>query len=105
MGFLAPVVHIRDNLELGPSSYRITLKGVEIGQGEVQQGKFLAINPGGQAGYSGTQLPGIPTVDPTFACRPCGSAPMCATAPGRGLHRGRLQHGHRHPRQSVDLHP
>lgn len=66
MGFLAPVVHIRDNLELGPSSYRITLKGVEIGQGEVQQGKFLAINPGGQAGYSGTQLPGIPTVDPTF---------------------------------------
>ncbi|AMP40252.1 MULTISPECIES: flagellar biosynthesis protein FlhA [Ralstonia solanacearum species complex] len=66
MGFLAPVVHIRDNLELGPSSYRITLKGVEIGQGEVQQGKFLAINPGGQAGYSGTQLPGTPTVDPTF---------------------------------------
>ena len=66
MGFLAPVVHIRDNLELGPSSYRITLKGVEIGQGEVQQGKFLAINPGGQDGRLGTQLPGTPTVDPTF---------------------------------------
>ncbi|MGN7101562.1 flagellar biosynthesis protein FlhA [Ralstonia holmesii] len=75
MGFLAPVVHIRDNLELGPSSYRITLKGVEIGQGEVQQGKFLAINPGGQDGLGGhgglggrlgTQLPGTPTVDPTF---------------------------------------
>lgn len=69
MGFLAPVVHIRDNLELGPSSYRITLKGVEIGQGEVQQGKFLAINPGGQDGHGerlGTQLPGPPTVDPTF---------------------------------------
>ena len=69
MGFLAPVVHIRDNLELGPSSYRITLKGVEIGHGEVQQGKFLAINPGGQDGHGerlGTQLPGTPTVDPTF---------------------------------------
>ncbi|CAJ0815737.1 MULTISPECIES: flagellar biosynthesis protein FlhA [Ralstonia] len=69
MGFLAPVVHIRDNLELGPSSYRITLKGVEIGSGEVQQGKFLAINPGGQEGHGGrlgTQLPGTPTVDPTF---------------------------------------
>jgi len=75
MGFLAPVVHIRDNLELGPSSYRITLKGVEIGHGEVQQGKFLAINPGGQDGVGsfgghggrlGTQLPGTPTVDPTF---------------------------------------
>jgi flagellar biosynthesis protein FlhA len=66
MGFLAPVVHIRDNLELGPSSYRITLKGVEIGSGEVQQGKFLAINPGGPDGRWSTQLPGTPTVDPTF---------------------------------------
>jgi len=66
MGFLAPVVHIRDNLELGPSAYRITLKGVEIGHGEVQPGKFLAINPGGQEGRLGTQLPGTPTVDPTF---------------------------------------
>ncbi len=32
MGFLVPAVHIRDNLELRPNAYRITLKGVEVGQ-------------------------------------------------------------------------
>jgi flagellar biosynthesis protein FlhA len=34
VGFLSPPVHIRDNLELKPSAYRITLKGVEVGNGE-----------------------------------------------------------------------
>src|ERR1700733_6640821 len=46
MGFLVPAVHIRDNLELRPNAYRITLKGVEIGSGEVFPGMYLAINPG-----------------------------------------------------------
>ncbi|RLM51438.1 flagellar biosynthesis protein FlhA, partial [Halobellus sp. Atlit-31R] len=46
VGFLAPPVHIRDNLELKPSDYRITLKGVEVGTGEAINGQFLAINPG-----------------------------------------------------------
>lgn len=36
MGYLPPVVHIRDNLELPPASYRILMKGVEIGSGEAQ---------------------------------------------------------------------
>jgi flagellar biosynthesis protein FlhA len=46
IGFLVPPVHIRDNLQLRPSAYRITLKGVTIAENEVQVGKFLAINPG-----------------------------------------------------------
>lgn len=62
IGFLSPPVHIRDNLELKPSSYRIALKGVEIGSGDANMGQFLAIDPGM---VSGT-LPGIPTVDPAF---------------------------------------
>lgn len=62
IGFLAPSVHIRDNLEMRPSSYRILLKGVEIGSGEVFLGQFLAINPGV---VSGT-LQGTETVDPAF---------------------------------------
>lgn len=62
VGFLAPTVHIRDNLELKPSSYRITLKGVEIASGESHTGQFLAINPGMVTGA----LPGPETSDPAF---------------------------------------
>ncbi|RZH89886.1 flagellar biosynthesis protein FlhA, partial [Staphylococcus aureus] len=46
MGYLPPVVHIRDNMEVKPSSYRILMKGVEIGHGEAHPGRWLAINPG-----------------------------------------------------------
>jgi flagellar biosynthesis protein FlhA len=62
VGFLAPPVHIRDNLELKPSAYRITLKGVEVGSGEALSGQFLAINPGMANGT----LPGLVTTDPAF---------------------------------------
>ena len=62
VGFLSPAVHIRDNLELKPSAYRITLKGVEVGFGEANMGQFLAIDPGL---VSGT-LPGVQTTDPAF---------------------------------------
>lgn len=62
VGFLVPSVHIRDNLELRPSGYRIMLKGVEVASGEVHVGQFLAINPGMVTG----PLPGPETVDPAF---------------------------------------
>ena len=62
VGFLASPVHIRDNLELKPNAYRITLKGVEIGAGEAFPGQFLAINPGRVAGPLG----GRETRDPAF---------------------------------------
>ena len=62
IGFLSPPVHIRDNLELKPSAYRISLKGVEIGTGEANMGQYLAIDPGM---VSGT-IPGVPTTDPAF---------------------------------------
>ncbi|WP_024549579.1 flagellar biosynthesis protein FlhA [Siccibacter turicensis] len=62
MGFLPPVVHIRDNMDLPPARYRILMKGVEIGSGEAYPGRWLAINPGTAAGT----LPGEATVDPAF---------------------------------------
>jgi flagellar biosynthesis protein FlhA len=62
VGFLSPPVHIRDNLELRPTAYRIALKGVEVGAGEAQVGQFLAINPGMVSGA----LPGAATTDPAF---------------------------------------
>jgi flagellar biosynthesis protein FlhA len=62
VGFLPPAVHVRDNLELRPSAYRITLRGVVMGEGEVFPGMHLAINPGGIA----TPLIGTATTDPAF---------------------------------------
>ena len=62
VGFLSPPVHIRDNLELKPSAYRIALKGVEVGSGEAFAGQFLAINPGMVTGT----LVGTQTTDPAF---------------------------------------
>jgi flagellar biosynthesis protein FlhA len=62
IGFLSAPVHIRDNLELRPNAYRLTLKGVAIGNGEAFPGMYLAINPGRVSG----QLAGTPTQDPAF---------------------------------------
>ncbi|WP_042268996.1 flagellar biosynthesis protein FlhA [Paraburkholderia heleia] len=62
IGFLPPVIHIRDNLELRPNAYRIALKGVEVGTGEAYPGQWLAINPGQVSAV----LPGTPTTDPAF---------------------------------------
>jgi len=62
IGFLPPSVHIRDNLELKPSQYRVLLKGVVVGEGEAFPGMLLAINPGGVS----QTLPGTPTKDPAF---------------------------------------
>lgn len=61
-GFLVPAVHIRDNLDLDPNSYRITLMGVTIGEAEIRHDRELAINPGQVFG----KVEGIETVDPAF---------------------------------------
>ena len=62
VGFLPPAVHIRDNLELHPSSYRILLKGVVVGDGQAFSGMYMAINPG----HIKVPLPGTVTTDPAF---------------------------------------
>lgn len=62
LGFLIPPVHIRDNLDLGPNYYRITLMGVTFGEAEIQLDRDLAINPGQVFG----KINGIDTKDPAF---------------------------------------
>jgi flagellar biosynthesis protein FlhA len=62
LGFLIPPVHIRDNLELAPNAYRITLMGVAVGEAEVYPDRDLAINPGQVFG----EVQGIKTKDPAF---------------------------------------
>ena len=62
LGFLVPPVHIRDNLELDPNAYRITMMGVSSGEGELKHGDELAINPGQVFG----PIKGVETKDPAF---------------------------------------
>ena len=62
LGFLVPSVHIRDNLDLMPNAYRISLMGVTMGEAEVHPDKELAINPGQVFG----SIDGIATHDPAF---------------------------------------
>ncbi len=62
LGFLVPSVHIRDNLDLMPGAYRITLMGVIVGESEVYPERELAINPGQVFG----NLQGITVKDPAF---------------------------------------
>ncbi|HRD48365.1 MAG: flagellar biosynthesis protein FlhA [Candidatus Competibacter sp.] len=62
LGFLIPPVHIRDNLDLAPTAYRIALLGVTAAAAEAFPDRQLAINPGQVHGH----LPGITTQDPAF---------------------------------------
>ena len=62
VGFLPSAVHIRDSLELRPNAYRISIKGVTVGEGEAIAGMLLAINPG----EASVQLTGTSTRDPAF---------------------------------------
>ena len=62
LGFLIQPVHIRDNLDINPGAYRISLNGVVIGEAEIHPERELAINPGRVFGT----LQGIETTDPAF---------------------------------------
>ena len=62
LGFLVPPVHIRDNLDLDPNAYNISLLGVGTGGGELRHDNEMAINPGQVFG----KIEGIATKDPAF---------------------------------------
>ncbi|KVW93052.1 flagellar biosynthesis protein FlhA [Thiobacillus denitrificans] len=60
MGLVVPLIRVRDNLDLKPNSYRITLKGVDVAHGELPSGQVLAVDMGEVLG----QLDGTPGEDP-----------------------------------------
>jgi flagellar biosynthesis protein FlhA len=62
LGFMAPPIHIRDNLQLRPNSYTILIKGAEVVRGEVMTGHVLAIDPG----TAEKGLEGVATKEPCF---------------------------------------
>ncbi len=65
LGFLVQPVRIRDDLNIDPDSYRIVLKGVVRGKGDIKVGRDLAINPGQVYG----ELKGIETLEPAFGLK------------------------------------
>lgn len=62
LGFVVPVIRIRDNIQLRPNAYLIKVKGVPVGQGELLLDHLLAMNPGSAAG----SINGSPTTEPAF---------------------------------------
>lgn len=62
LGFLIPSVHIRDNLDLSPTAYRISLMGVTVGESDIMPEMAMAINPGRVFGT----LQGKVCKDPAF---------------------------------------
>ncbi len=62
MGVIVPSVRVRDNLLMSPNTYKVNLRGIEIGRGELFNGRYLAMN----AGMATAPIDGIPTEEPAF---------------------------------------
>jgi flagellar biosynthesis protein FlhA len=62
MGFVMPAVRILDNMQLGANEYRIRVKEVDSGKGELFPGSLLAMDPKGLP----VDLPGTHTTEPAF---------------------------------------
>ncbi len=63
LGVLIPFVRVRDNFAgLGPNSYCINLRGVEIGRGEVYPDRLMAMETPGVTG----KVSGVPGKEPAF---------------------------------------
>ena len=62
-GMVVPPVHVADNLQLGPRTYAILVKGVEVARGELFTDRLLAINPGHGAARRSRASP---TREPAF---------------------------------------
>ena len=61
-GVVLPPVRIKDNIKLGPKTYRVLIGGHEVAQGEIEPALFMAMNPGTASG----DIRGRKTKDPAF---------------------------------------
>ncbi len=65
IGVVVPPINIRDDLQLRPNQFRVKLKGLAIGEGEVMPGHLLAIDTGAVS----ERVSGIDTTEPWFGLR------------------------------------
>jgi flagellar biosynthesis protein FlhA len=62
LGIIIPPIRIRDNIQLKPNEYRIKIRTIVTGKGELMNGAYLAMDPGSVT----KKIRGIPTVEPAF---------------------------------------
>ncbi|NQT20824.1 MAG: flagellar biosynthesis protein FlhA [Planctomycetes bacterium] len=62
LGFVIPPVRIKDNVQLQPESYRILLRGEQIGEGALSVDGLLAMD----AGNVVEKVAGVQTTEPAF---------------------------------------
>ncbi|NLM20975.1 MAG: flagellar biosynthesis protein FlhA [Peptococcaceae bacterium] len=62
LGFIVPVIRVRDNMNLQPNQYVIKIKGADIASGELLADHYLAFS----GGLDNEDIPGIPTKEPAF---------------------------------------
>ena len=71
-GYVVPPMHIKDNLELSPGEYSITIKGIEVARAELMVGHFLAM----KTGEVDEEISGVDTVEPClWSCLQFGLLP------------------------------
>ena len=62
LGTVVPIIRLRDNIQLNPNQYIIKIKGIQVTEGEILFGHYMAMNPG----YVEEEITGIPTFEPSF---------------------------------------
>ncbi|TVR12170.1 MAG: flagellar biosynthesis protein FlhA [Planctomycetota bacterium] len=61
-GLLIPPIRIKDNIQIGPNAYRVSIYGEEVASGELAPNRLLAIDGGGVS----APIEGMPTKEPAF---------------------------------------
>jgi flagellar biosynthesis protein FlhA len=61
-GIIIPPIRIRDNIQLKPNEYRIKIRTILVGKGELMSGAYLAMDPGSAT----KKIRGIQTMEPAF---------------------------------------
>jgi flagellar biosynthesis protein FlhA len=62
LGFVVPIIRVRDNMNLQPNQYVIKIRGAELAAGELHAEQYLCMT----GGFASEELPGIPTKEPAF---------------------------------------
>ncbi|UWG98337.1 flagellar biosynthesis protein FlhA [Dehalobacter sp. DCM] len=62
LGFIVPVIRVRDNMNLMPNQYSIKIKGAEVASGDLMTEHYLAFS----GGMEDESIQGIPTKEPAF---------------------------------------
>jgi len=62
LGFIVPVIRVRDNMNLQPNQYVIKIRGAEIASGEILADHYMAMS----GGFDDEGIPGTPTKEPAF---------------------------------------